>query len=324
MRKILIVFAVIALVPVAVLAGMIAFGTGKAPVPMRSLSDPFATVDFSRLPAVETVAARDGVKLAYRFYPPSSGAAPARVVILVHGATASSSSMHPLAIGLAARGMAAYTLDIRGHGDSGRRGDLDYPAQLDDDMADLLAFVKARHAGTPLTLVGFSSGGGFSLHTAATPLGSAFDRVVLLAPMIGPRAPTAKPTGSDALVTPFVPRIIALMIVNQLGIHTFDHMQTLAFGDFNRPELTSNYSFRLMRGFATTDYAADVRGARTPLAVVIGTNDEFFVADKYAPTFDAIKPGTPVTIMPGLTHIGLITDPGAVPAIVAAIRGAKQ
>jgi non-heme chloroperoxidase len=324
MRKVLIVIAVVVLVPVIVLAGMIAFGAGAAPTPMRSLSDPFASVDFSRLPAIEAVAARDGVKLAYRFYPPSSGAAPERVVILVHGATASSTSMHPLAAGLAAQRMAVYTLDMRGHGDSGRRGDLDYPGQLDDDLADIVSFVKARYPGRPLNLVGFSAGGGFSLHTAATPLGSAFDRVVLLSPMLGPRAPTTKPTGSDALVTPFVPRIIAIVILNRFGIYAFNHLQTLAFGDFNRPELTPNYSFLLMSGFATADYAADVRNAKAPLAVVIGANDEFFAGDKFAPALDAIRPGIPVRIMPRLTHIGLITDPGAVPATVAAIRDVKQ
>ena len=44
--------------------------------------------------------------------------------------------------------------------------------------------------------------------------------------------------------------------------------QIVAFGDFGRPELTPNYSYLLMRGFATADYAADVRNANAPLAMV--------------------------------------------------------
>ena len=76
-----------------------------------------------------------------------------------------------------------------------------------------------------------------------------------------------------------------------------------------------------MRGFATGDYAGDVAKANAPLAVVVGADDDFFYADRYAPTLNAIKPGIPVTIVPGLAHIPLIVEPEAVPAITKAIRG---
>lgn len=313
--------AVTLLILLGVLAGAIAFGTGKAPPAMQALARPFATADMSGLPEPRTLRARDGVDLAYRVLPAANGA-PERVVILIHGATASSASMHPLANALAAQNMTVYTLDIRGHGGSGRRGDLDYPAQLDDDMAEVVAFVKTQHPGVPLVLTGFSAGGGFSLHTAATATGASFERVVLLAPMLGPRAPMSKPADDQApLVTPFVPRIIGLLMLNAVGIHAFDHLQALAFGDFNRPELTSNYSFRLMRGFATTDFESDVRNAKAPLAVVVGADDNFFYSDRYAPALNAIRPGIPVTVLPGLAHIPLIVEPEAVPAITKAIRG---
>ncbi len=55
-----------------------------------------------------------------------------------------------------------------------------------------------------------------------------------------------------------------------------------------------------MRAFATSDYAADLRNAQTPLAVVVGAKDELFYADKFAPTLHAIKPEIPVTVVPGL------------------------
>jgi len=312
---------IVALAIAAVLGGMIAFGTGKAPPPMNSLGEPLSHVDFSQLPKAQFLAARDGTKLAYRFYPGPSTVKTECVVILIHGATASSPSMHALAMALAAQGMSVYSLDMRGHGDSGRRGDIDYPGQLDDDLSEVVSFVKSRHPSTPVTLVGFSAGGGFALHAAATPLGRAFDRIVLLAPMLGVDAPMTKQEGSNALVKPFVPRIIAIALLNRLGIHAFDHLQVLAFGNFHRPELTPNYSFLLMRGFATTDYADDVRRAQAPLAVVVGTNDEFFTTSAYAPALNALRPGIPVAVMPGLTHIGLIVDPSAVPVIIAAIHG---
>jgi pimeloyl-ACP methyl ester carboxylesterase len=317
----LIGFAITLLVALAILGGMIIFGTGKPPAAMQALSRPFANADMSSLPTPQTLKARDGVDLTYRVVPAANGA-PERVVILIHGATASSPSMHPLAKALAAQNMTVYSLDIRGHGGSGRRGDLDYPAQLDDDLAEIVTFVKAQHPGVPLVLAGFSAGGGFSLHTAATPLGRSFERVVLLAPMLGYRAPMSKPPSDQApLVTPFVPRIIALTILNAIGIHVFDHLQTLAFGDFKRPELTPNYSFLLMRSFATGDYADDVRKANAPLAVVVGADDDFFFADQFAPALNAVRPGIPVTVLPGLAHIPLIVEPEATPAITRAIRG---
>jgi non-heme chloroperoxidase len=45
--------------------------------------------------------------------------------------------MNPLAKTLQAEGVTVYAPDLRGHGSSGRRGDIDYIGQLDDDLVDL-------------------------------------------------------------------------------------------------------------------------------------------------------------------------------------------
>jgi len=181
--------------------------------------------------------------------------------------------------------------------------------------------VRGRHPNAKLVLMGFSSGGGFALHAAATPLGKVFARTVLLSPMLGIDAPTFKPEGKYA--RPFIPRIIALLLLDRIGIHAFDHLTTLLLAvDPARTDiLTGHYSWLLMRAFGTSNYVADLRNAQTPLAVVVGANDELFTADQFAPTIDAIRPDTPVTVVPGLTHTGLTADPRGVPAIVAAVRG---
>ena len=49
--------------------------------------------------------------------------------------------------------------------------------------------------------------------------------------------------------------------------------------------------------------------------------EELFFADKFEPTVKAIRADVAVTIIPGLNPIGIITDPRAVPAIAAAVRG---
>jgi pimeloyl-ACP methyl ester carboxylesterase len=321
MLKSLIVLAAIFVVAAAALGGMIAFGTGKAPPPMASISNPFSKVDYSDLPPMTRIAARDGTPLAVRIWN-ATGGLQDRVVIAIHGSSAMGASMHSLAKPLRDAGYTVYAPDIRGHGDSGPRGDIAYLSQLDDDLADVVTAVRTAHPKAMLTLLGFSSGGGYALHAAALPLGKEFERAVLISPMLGPYAPTSRGIAND-WVTPFIPRIIALAILGRLGIHQFDYLPTLAFGiaPENAGRLTGFYSFRLMQAFGTSDYAADLRHAQCPIAVLVGSEDELFLADKFAPTVQAVRPETPVTVVPGLGHISMTTDERAVPAIMAAIKG---
>ena len=133
----IVVAALVTALGVAIALG----GPGKAPPPMSSISDPFRNMDFSDLPEARYVTARDGTKLAFRTYPAASGAVKGSVV-LVHGSSASSSSMHVMAKGFAAAGYAAYTLDIRGHGKSGTKGHIAYIGPLEDDLEDFVHSAK--------------------------------------------------------------------------------------------------------------------------------------------------------------------------------------
>jgi non-heme chloroperoxidase len=321
-KIVVIVACVLVAAIVAALAGMLAFGTGEQPVLLASLGAPFRRVDFSDLPQPQKLQTSHGSPIAFRVWPTNPAPNADLVVIAIHGSSSLSASLHALGKALSADGIPVYAPDVRGHGDTGTRGDIDYTGELDDDMADFVAAVRAKQPNAKLVLIGFSSGGGYALHVAATPLGKTFVRTVMLSPMLGPFAPTYNQDQKYA--RPFIPRILALLILNGAGIHAFDHLTTLllaidpARGDI----LVGHYSWLLMRGFGTHDYTADVRNAQTPLAVVVGEKDELFYADKFAPTLDAVKPGIPVTIVPGLSHTALTTDPSAVPAITAAVRGA--
>jgi alpha-beta hydrolase superfamily lysophospholipase len=322
LRKIVIVAVALIAAIAAALAGMIAFGTSGTPEPLASLGAPFAKVDFRDLPAVQTLPANNRSPIAFRAWLPSPPAAdPPLVVIGIHGSSAQASSLHPLGKALAAQGIPVYAPDVRGHGSTGVRGDIDYATELDDDLADFTAMVRAKNPSAKLVLIGFSSGGGYALHVAATPLGQSFTRTVLLSPFLGPFVATVRPDGHYAV--PFIPRILALMVLDRIGIHAFDHLTTLllAIDPARTDILVGHYSFLLMRAFGTNDYAADVRDAHNPLAVVAGEKDELFYADKFAPTLAAVRPGIPVTIVPGLSHTALTTDPSAVPAILAAVQG---
>lgn len=313
----------VALAVVAILGGMIAFGTSDPPSALTSISDPFRNVDFSDLPPVETTPARKGTPIAFRAYVAAKGSGEAeRVVIAIHGSSATSASLHALGKALRTQGLSVYVPDIRGHGATGQRGDIDYADQLDDDLAALATLVGKRHPSARTVLLGLSSGGGFALHAAAVH-GPLFERTVLLAPMLGARAPTVPPA-VYTWARPYVPRIIALTILGRLGIHAFDHLPALAFAiaPGNPAGLTGSYSFQLMQAFGTSDYAADLRKAPHPIAVIVGENDQLFLAKMFAPTVQAVRPDAAVTVLPGLAHIEVSTDPRAMPAIVAAIRGA--
>lgn len=323
-KIVVIVVCALVVVIIAALGSMLAFGTSGTPEPLASLGAPFRNVDFSDLPLPDKIQTSHGSPIAYRFWRANPPADSELVVIAIHGSSAQSATIHPLGKALSAAGIAVYAPDIRGHGDTGTRGDIDYAGELDDDMADFVAAVRSRHANAKLVLMGFSSGGGYALHIAATPLGKMFVRTVMLSPMLGPFAPTYNQNQRYALA--FLPRIIALLLLDHVGIHAFDHLTTLllAIDPARSDFLVGHYSWLLMRAFATHDYAADVRNAQTPLAVVVGEKDELFYADKFAPTLDAIKPEIPVIIVPGLSHTGLTADPSAVPAIIAAVRGDQK
>jgi non-heme chloroperoxidase len=323
LRKVLDLIAFV-LLPVVVLAAMIAFGTSAPPPPMASISDPFRSVDFSDVPPETRIKARDGTQLAMHVYNAAGAPAEAMLVaVAIHGSSAFGASLHPLAKALRDAGITVYAPDIRGHGDSGRRGDIDYASQLDDDMADIVTAVRAAHPKAKPTLIGFSSGGGYALHVAATPLGRQFERAVLISPFLGPRAPTARGGLSNAWAQPYLPRIIALVILGRLGIHAFDGLPTLAFAiaPENAQRLTGIYSFRLMQGFGTLDYAADLHNARCSIAVLVGAADELFLPDQFAATIHAQRPEAPVTVLPGLGHIQMTTDARSYPAIIAAVKG---
>ncbi len=150
---------------IAVVFGLaIVFGGPTPPPELPSISMPFKSVDFSDLPELKTYSAKDGTKLAYRHYEPVD-VLPKGSVVLIHGSSASSSSMHVLAKAFAKSGFSAYALDIRGHGASIPKGTIKYVGQLEDDLE---AFTQAVSLKKPSTLVGFSSGGGFAMRFAAS------------------------------------------------------------------------------------------------------------------------------------------------------------
>ena len=300
-------------------AAAIAFGGPTAPPPMHSVDDPFRSVDFSDLPALRRYTARDGTALAYRHYRPRAGQSENRgTVVLIHGSSARSDSVHPLAQGLAKAGFGVYAIDVRGHGESGHKGRIAYVGQLEDDLEDLVQIVKPA---APRCLAGFSAGGGFALRFAASARQGLFESYVLMAPFLSQDASTYRPA-SGGWASVGLPRILGLVALNAVGVTAFNDLPVTAYA--LRPEaqqfLTPSYSFALAMNFRPhQDYRADMAAARRPMAVVVGQDDDQFIADRFAPEFTAAGRPVPVTIVPATGHIGLTLSKAGIQATVDAI-----
>jgi alpha-beta hydrolase superfamily lysophospholipase len=296
-------------------------------VALASINAPFAKVDFSAVPKTQTYIARDGAALAYLHYPALGStmgstvgsAAAARRIVLVHGSSARGQSMHPLAQALAAQGFVVDALDMRGHSSSGPRGHIAYIGQLEDDVADFIQAVP--HAGSN-TLLGHSSGGGFVLRFAASAQQALFDRYVLLAPYLRYDAPTAKP-GNGGWVSVGIPRVVGLRLLNAIGITTLNHLPVTHFAldDAAKKFLTASYSHALGANFGPhNDYVQDIRNTKGPVQVLVGADDELFDAQRFASVFADAGKSVPVTIMPGVNHMGITLDTSAHQAVAAVCR----
>jgi alpha-beta hydrolase superfamily lysophospholipase len=306
----------------AATAAALAWGGPRHIAPLPSINNPFQGVDFSAVPPAQRFAARDGTALAWYAYPGAATAAglPALGrVVLVHGSSSRARSIHVLAQALAAEGYDVAALDMRGHGESGPRGQAAYIGQMEDDVEDFMKSVP--HAG-PQTLMGFSAGGGFALRFAGSDRQNLFDRYVLLSPFIHQDAPTARPdTGGWASIG--LPRIIALTVLNRMGITRWNSLPVLRFAldEAVRSHLTPSYSYTVATNFRPhNDYQGDIRNARGPICVVAGQDDELFHAERFADLFAQAGKPVPVTLVPGVNHMGLTLDATAVRTVAQACR----
>jgi len=308
--------AVLVLLVVASFAGVIALST-PGELPRLAAGDSLPGSDKwnpAEIPAVRRVAARDGAPLTYRLYPGSVD----RVVVLVHGSSGASISMHKSAQALQAAGATVYAISLRGHGGSGTvNGDTSYRSQLDDDLMD---FIKATGLTDPKikrTLIGFSSGGGFVLRTASGPNRHAFDAYLAISPYIAQDSPTTRPA-SGGWASVAVPRVVALSILDGLGLPLFQNLEVVRFATAARPSenRTPVYSFRLAVGLQLSrEWRAELARIDRPTAIVVGAQDELFRAEQYRPLFGTLNKHVVVEIVPEFGHLDMIAQEQAVAAV---------
>lgn len=315
----LIVLLALAGLATAVLVAMIAQPLVPPP-PLASIQQGARKIDATDAPALSYFPARDGTQIGYRVFEPAAGAS-GPAAILIHGSAGHSLNQVPLGRALAAAGVRAIAVDMRGHGASGARGDVAYIGQSEDDLADLMDHLKL--ADKP-ALVGFSMGGGFVARVAHTPLGAKFSRFVLASPFLGTDAPTSRPSSDDARwANVDLPRIIALTILHRAGVDCCGALPVIAYGlpAEIRRYATTQYSFNLLSSFGPKDMRyRDLSGIPQPVAIVAGEKDELMFAARYAEVAKTAAQAQ-LAVIPGVDHMGLARAPAALDALVAAVKG---
>ncbi len=101
-------------------------------------------------------------------------------------------------------------------------------------------------------------------------------------------------------------------MLNALGIKALNQQNTLFFNLTD--EATHTYSYRAMVNSSPTDYATALTAVDAPMLVVVGSNDEAFVANQY-PTAVADYSDGEVHIIPGESHNSITVSAAAITII---------
>ncbi|WP_319823473.1 alpha/beta fold hydrolase [Thalassovita sp.] len=319
--KIALSLALTALIPAGIALGLIA---SQSPGSLTADEG----LDFSRQVAtgiaplpVQPVQMRDGFPLQVRHLPGPDGAP---LIVMVHGSGWHGGQFDGLALALAEQAEVLVP-DLRGHGaQPGRRGDIDYVGQFEDDLADLItAFHKP---GQRVILLGHSSGGGLVVRMAGGTHGSRLDGAILLAPFLHHSAPTArKNSGGWAHV--LLRRMIGLSMLNAVHVTALNHLTVIQFampqsvldGPLGNTATTA-YSYRLNTSYAPhNDYKADI-AALPPFLLVVGDGDEAFVPDQYQPLMQGLTEAGHYALLPGVSHLDVVNDPNTLTLIQDFLR----
>ncbi|BCJ85516.1 alpha/beta hydrolase [Effusibacillus dendaii] len=231
-------------------------------------------------------------------------------MIILHGISEDSKYLKPLAEFISANNLAnVYTPDLRGYGENPvRRGDVDYIGQIEDDIADLIEWIATSHCPAKIILAGHSAGGGTAIRFAGSKYVKLVQAYLLLAPLLGPGAPTERP--SDGTLQINKKRLITLFLLNGIGIKKWNYLPVMKN---NKPEElrhgseTLEFSFRLLISRTPMKYKRDLQKLNKPTLVLAGSNDEVFASDQYEPVFSEYTKAK-VAIVPNESHDGILSN----------------
>ena len=264
----------------------------------------------------QQVTMRDGETLFARRFPADSD----DTILLLHGVTSNSAAFNSTAQMLReTSGAEVIALDLRGHGQSGGTpGHVTYIGQYEDDVADVVTAIRAEKPNGRLILAGHSMGGGIALRFAQLTNRPAVDGYLMFAPHLGTNAPTMPPQNPETAEAAAaysqlnVPRLIGLIMLNNVGIKALNHLDTLYFNLTD--EVTHVYSFGATANSSPQDYAAALTAVDAPMLVVVGSADEAFVAGEFETAVTAHSDGE-VHVIDGENHTSIVQSATAMTII---------
>ncbi len=270
--------------------------------------DELSNVDYSTLPKSQFTILSDDTPLTFREY---SGH-PTRAIVLIHGSSYHGVSLHPLAESISTQQAAAvFTLDLRGHGLSGgKRGDVSYVGQLDDDLKEFILLLNKR-GFTSVILGGHSSGGGLAVRFAGGTHQNMVDGVILIAPYLGYNAPTTRPN-SGGWSKANIGVILLGQFLSWLGIRWLDHTTAVTFNipkRYNTSLTVSAYSYAMVKSFAPANFESSIKSTKVPLLVLVGDQDEVLVPSAFKPLFNKLIPNKnnmSLQLLKNVSHLGVL------------------
>jgi alpha-beta hydrolase superfamily lysophospholipase len=195
---------------------------------------------------------------------------------------------------------------------------VDYIGQYEDDVADVITTIRNERPNGRLILAGHSMGGGIALQFAQLADAPTVDGYLLFAPHLGTNAPTMSQQDPEtaemaaAYSQLHVPRLIGLIMLNNVGIEALNHLDTLYFNLTD--EVTHVYSFGATVNSSPTEYEAALSAVDAPMLVVVDSNDEAFVADQFPIAITAYSDGE-VHIINGENHNSIVESAEAMTVI---------
>lgn len=145
---------------------------------------------------------------------------------------------------------------------------------------------------------------------------------VLLAPYLGPDAPTTRPSVGGWAATD-VARIRDLAARAAAGDLS---RQGEIVVRFNKAPAHRNgrevlaYTFRMTMAYhPRPDVGSDLSAIAMPLLVMAGARDEAFIAERYEPTISPFARGT-FRVLPELSHFGVVVDRRAIDVVAGWLR----
>ncbi|KAI3658353.1 hypothetical protein MP638_007327 [Amoeboaphelidium occidentale] len=265
---------------------------------------------------IEYVEATDGIRLSYRSYYPQG--VPEAVFIIIAGNShfldivASQTSSQQ-------QNVLSFILELRGFGNSGgERGFAPSKEQIWVDIKTFIRFVKLNYPGLPVFVGGHYHQGGLLLNYATWKDWESVDGLVFVSPDFG--VSSAEATNREAINRlqqsqgQKTPRKTSDMYISSLTESLFGkQVQQFFLSEHEHevnPKIVDSATHNFTKAFSCYNPKKQFDALKKPFAFYVGEKEELFIPEKLVHYPRAAKVASSINILPGLTHMGVLSSVG--------------